>query len=635
MRISSTSLLLLLAQCAKFVYSSPVSPADTLVRRAFSNSPTGGYEPGFVQCPRDGSPFLRSARDISEGEQQFLETRRKKTNVALADFLRRAGLQNFNVNGFLEERTPNIGIAFSGGGYRAMLSGAGALKAIDSRTKGTTDAGGVGGLLQSANYIAGLSGGSWLLGSVLVNNYTTIQDLQDSKKIWDFTNSILSPEGTGIRLLSNIPYYDELNDEVRSKDRNFNVSVTDFWGRALSRQFIDLDAGGPGVTWSSIALTQAYKDADFPFPIVVALGRNPGEVLLSTNATVYEFTPLELGSFDPQLFTFTKLEFIGTEVARGVPVNTSACVRGFDNAGFVMGTSSSLFNALILNLESSGLSGPLRELAEAALGTFSANEFDIANYDPNPFFGVRPDAFPSADDKDLTLVDGGEDLQNLPLHPLIQPARNLDVIFAFDNSADTLRSDGSTSNWPNGTALVASYARSLVPEIANGTEFPAVPDVNTFVNLGLNNRPTFFGCSASNFTNSQNPPPLLVYIPNSPFTFHSNFTTMDLDYSNEDRDSMIQNGMEIATQPTEEDWQVCVACAIIHRNTEQMGTQTEQCRQCMTKYCWDGSLQPNVPSPDYDPQFKLAGGKKSAASRSRTVTWVSVAAAVVVSAMMV
>jgi lysophospholipase len=43
--------------------------------------------------------------------------------------------------------------------------------------------------------------------------------------------------------------------------------------------------------------------------------------------------------------------------------------------------------------------------------------------------------------------------------------------------------------WPNGTSLVATYQRSQ-SSYANGTLFPEVPSQNTFVNLGLNSRPT-------------------------------------------------------------------------------------------------------------------------------------------------
>lgn len=72
-----------------------------------------------------------------------------------------------------------------------MLNGAGAVSAWDDRSPGSTDNGGLGGLLQSATYISGLSGGGWLVGSIYTNNFTTVQAAINSKKIWQFQDSIL------------------------------------------------------------------------------------------------------------------------------------------------------------------------------------------------------------------------------------------------------------------------------------------------------------------------------------------------------------------------------------------------------------------------------------------------------------
>ena len=77
---------------------------------------------------------------------------------------------------------------------------------------------------------------------------------------------------------------------------------------------------------------------------------------------------------------------------------------------------------------------------------------DIADY-PNPFIGVNNDSSHIANNTMLTLVDGGEDNQNIPLNPLIQPMRNVDVIFAVDSSADTNETwptADSATGWPNG-----------------------------------------------------------------------------------------------------------------------------------------------------------------------------------------
>src|SRR5258705_13779262 len=109
----------------------------------------------------------------------------------------------------------------------------------------------------------------------------------------------------------------------------------------------------------------------------------------------------------------------------------------------------------MLQLNSTGLSGVLLSAAMSALSSFNSSEKDIAPYQPNPFYHFNNDTNRNAFSKQLTLVDGGEDLQNIPLTPCIQPARADDVIVAVDASADT------STGWPNGTSLVTTYKRLL------------------------------------------------------------------------------------------------------------------------------------------------------------------------------
>lgn len=118
----------------------------------------------------------------------------------MRELLTRLNITGFDAGAYIDNnsddvsRLPNIGIAFSGGGYRAMLTGAGPLAAFDSRTTGATGAGQLGGLLQSSTYIAGLSGGGWLVGSMYVNNFTTIENIisrNGDGDIWQLGNSIL------------------------------------------------------------------------------------------------------------------------------------------------------------------------------------------------------------------------------------------------------------------------------------------------------------------------------------------------------------------------------------------------------------------------------------------------------------
>lgn len=418
----------------------------------------------------------------------------------------------------------------------------------------------------------------------------------------------IGPKQSGIQLLNTVDYWGNVVDSVQSKeDAGFNTSLTDLWGRALSFQLINATDGGPAYTFSSIQDDEDFKNANAPMPILVADERAPGETIISLNTTNFEFNPWELGSFDPTLFGFAPLRYIGSNFTGGRLPDNEKCIAGFDNAGFVMGTSSSLFNQVILNLGSSAPDLPeiVKNAITGILSMIGQDNNDIADYTPNPFYHYNNDSNPSAADKRLTLVDGGEDLQNIPLNPLIQPTRQVDVIFAIDSSADTIAD--SALNWPNGTAMVATYQRSTMNEtMQNGTAFPAIPDQNTFVNLGLNNRPTFFGCDAKNLTG---PAPLIVYLPNSPFVYNSNVSTFQMDYNNTERNAIIQNGYNVVTQGNgtlDAQWPVCVGCAMLSRSFDRTGQEVpDVCKKCFDRYCWNGTLASNTPPP-YFPEMKLS-----------------------------
>lgn len=367
--------------------------------------------------------------------------------------------------------------------------------------------------------------------------------------------------------------------------------------------------GGISYTWSSIGLTPDFQDANYPMPLVVADGRNPGMLIVNNNSTIYEFNPWELGTWDPTIYGFVPLEYLGSRFVNGLLPSNERCVRGFDNAGFIIGTSSSLFNEFLIHLKSTNLPGFVKAILHGILKKFGKTDQDIAVYDPNPFYGYNPSISPYAQQPELFLVDGGEDLQNIPLQPLIQPQRHVDVVFAVDSGDDT------RSKWPNGSSLVATYERSLKRNgIANGTAFPTIPDQNTIVNLGLNSRPTFFGCNASNLTG---PAPLIVYLPNHPYSTFSNTSTFQLSYSNTERDNIILNGYEVVTMANstlDGNWSTCVGCAILSRSFERTNTPVPDiCSDCFQRYCWNGTLNTTRPAP-YEPTLVLSGAAGSGGS---------------------
>lgn len=86
----------------------------------------------------------------------------------------------------------------------------------------------------------------------------------------------------------------------------------------------------------------------------------------------------------------------------------------------------------------------------------SVGTADLYGQYPNPFYGyvsktsVQNSANNVSAQAMLSLVDGGEALQNNPIFPFLQPARKIDVILVNDNSADT------GANYPNGSEILTT-----------------------------------------------------------------------------------------------------------------------------------------------------------------------------------
>ncbi|EWZ29054.1 lysophospholipase catalytic domain-containing protein [Fusarium oxysporum Fo47] len=597
--------------------------------RALPDSPSGNYAPQVIDCPLK-RPTIRLADELSDQENAWVQRRRNNTIDPLKTLLSRANISGFDAESYIDRiksnssALPNIAIAVSGGGYRAVMNGAGFLSAADSRNNAS---GPISGLLQSSTYLAGLSGGGWLVGSIFANNFTTIPHLQrgsNNSAIWRFDRSIfVGPKSSGINILNTAGYWTDISEAVEDKDKGWNTTITDWWGRALSYQLVNASDGGPAYTFSSIAETSNFKNADTPFPILIADGRASGERVISLNATVFEFNPFEFGTWDPTTYGFAPIRYLASNFTNGTISSDDKCVRGFDQLGFIMGTSSSLFNQFVLrNITQIGAQLDIPSLVvktiKGVLKRLDKDDEDIAQYSPNPFFGWNPTKKnKNAIDHQLTLVDGGEDRQNIPLHPLIQPVRGVDIIFAVDSSADT-------HSWPNGTALRATYNR-VGSSIGNGTLFPSIPSAETFINQRLNQRPTLFGCNADNFTLSkdQSPPPLIFYFPNAPYTTHSNVSTFDMSYSIQQRDDIIENALNGATQGNstiDKEWPVCVACAIMSRSWWKANDKVpDACNTCFDRYCWNGKSN-DTSVGDYEPNFIIKGSSDQEAEDNAAST---------------
>lgn len=139
-----------------------------------------------------------------------------------------------------------------------------------------------------ADYIAGLSGGSWAVGSLAINNWPTTQALND--EVWNLEENLVIPENGKVK------FYASLVADVKQKrDLGYNTAITDYWGLALASHLLNSSATA-STTFSDIVNTTNFMNAAYPFPVIIADEREPGELLISGNTSQWEFNALETGT---------------------------------------------------------------------------------------------------------------------------------------------------------------------------------------------------------------------------------------------------------------------------------------------------------------------------------------------------
>ncbi|KAJ7700428.1 lysophospholipase [Mycena rosella] len=590
----------------------------TVVLLLLAGPASAAVGPSIQRCPADFE-LVRRGQGISVSEARYIEQKREKvlpsafktylhnvqrTGVTLPDYVEKI-LQSTN-------QLPTVGISTSGGGFRAAIFGAGVLNALDARNSSSVEKG-TGGLLQAATHLAGLSGGSWLVTSLAQANFPTIQHLVfGDGRGGDFGGWI--PE-FDIWTVSTDPavqatYVDELLQEIAVKAKHFPVSVGDGWGRALARHFSNGTSAanflantshGAGILFSDLINLPTLASHELPFPIITAdlLSKHingtifPGGNFVPLNTPMFEFNIFEMGCFDDVLAAHTPTKHLGT-------TNSSVCVTGFDEAMFLSGTSSNLWNELNITAEIlAENTANFSILVNETYPQSPALRLDTSNF-PNPFHGVAPQTFADAGETILVLCDGGEDGQVSPLQPMLVKDRKIDVILAID----AVRTDDA-DGFAGGASLIATQDRMQLFQSGLAT-FPSVPTtLAAFAAANLSSRPTFFGCTPD-FVHARwgTPPaqgPLLVYIANGapprdgapPLTNTSTFQSV---YSAPEMQGMLMQTFVTATQGAvvgdaleDPEWGACLACAVVDRARAREGvSRSGVCTTCFARYCWEG-----------------------------------------------
>ncbi|OAD02793.1 hypothetical protein MUCCIDRAFT_37692 [Mucor lusitanicus CBS 277.49] len=401
---------------------------------------------------------VRTGQALSEEEVQFTEARKQKMRAAFAFFI---GVDEHEVE---IEDIPNIGIASSGGGYRAMVACSGYLHALNET-----------GILDCVLYMAGVSGSTWAMSqfySPLTNaSVDTLKDHLSSRihtHIANLSNflTVLNASRHNAKIL--------LHGVVqRYYQQNGSISLVDIFGMLLGGTLLAKKPRLLKKNEIKLSMQKDYfQDGSLPMPIYCAVRHevelaSPREADEKTEEEEQQQEAVEEEMNDLyQWFEFTPYDMGSEEINAWIPI--WAFGRKFENGknterlpeqslGILMGMFGSAFVASLahfyqeirLLLPTSAI-----EKADEMINSYQASVSTIhpispASF-PNPFYKMSTtvqDKDASQDKEEVLrseslveseligLMDAGMD-NNLPFYPLLRQGRDVDIILAIDLSAD-------------------------------------------------------------------------------------------------------------------------------------------------------------------------------------------------------
>ncbi|KAG9053771.1 Lysophospholipase 1 [Serendipita sp. 407] len=586
----------------------------------------GSYVPVTnVHCP---DVFTRRTLDqqfqLDPREREYIDGRRALLPEAWSQWLRDPSTLGYSAQDLKlvsGADVPSIALASSGGSFRSALFSAGALTAFDIRND-TAKAIGTGGLLQVSQYHSGLSGGSWIATSLAINDLPVPRDLVlgnvhqgGNLTGWLLDRDLLLPDG-----IRAIDFYEDIVDQVRSKaNAGFDTGLTDIWSRALAYHLLpgtseqnffsdDESTHGAGVLYSDLQKIPRFTQKQMPFPLIVVNARPPlfedapPGTNLPLESTVYEVTPFEFGSYDPHLAAFVDVKYLGTELNELKPKSSDSCVTNFDQADFVAGSSSSLFFALLYDSRRklNGIEAKAADFLFKALNNLLkgiSTRADDVGVVPNPFRGLGVGQYEDANSPSLELIDGGSNLEQLPLRPLLMKPRGVEVIVTLDGSSD------NENDFPTLLGLIQTQRHEgVVAGVAQ--PLPPLPSEEIAVRDQLNLRPTFFGCDPSSVPEW----PLVISLPNAPPADGSlpvtNTDTFKLTYTDRHSELFLDQAFGTATSGfvpgqlgADPEWAQCLQCAVVDRQRfkhQPVIPRSQQCQRCFSRYCYDPANPPRA-----------------------------------------
>jgi len=343
--------------------------------------------------------------ELSEQERDYVFLRTKNVHTRLEELLG----QPIDLKAI-----PRIGFCFSGGGFRAMVSTLGFLKGAQQI-----------GLLDCCTYMAGLSGSAWALAPWIASG----------KSIDTYLNELHYKIENGIGTLYKPWQAKQVCDLLITKMFNRQLlSTVDIYGPLLANTLLT-DLGENSITRTFTKTHKKVKKGIYPLPLYTAL---------ATNKDPYEwieFSPFHIQNCSNAPFVSIPIWSFGRSFKKGISQNYSP----EQTLGYFLGIYGSAFgvdmhdiiqilNTTISNMDSQLPDGTAHYL-QRVLQTLADGPLDemrlIPSMLPNFMYEIANTRF--EEHKRLTLVDAGIDF-NLPLAPLLNTARDLDIIIVYDAS---------------------------------------------------------------------------------------------------------------------------------------------------------------------------------------------------------
>ncbi|KAI9611815.1 hypothetical protein KEM48_004377 [Puccinia striiformis f. sp. tritici PST-130] len=490
---------------------------------AIPTAPSGGYAPSRRPCPETVLVRQPSVHGpLNSGEAEYVLTKAQKSLPLWRTYLDNAGLLGFDVDEFLSEATrnggtpavtlPNLGFALSGVELERVWWAPGYS-------------------MRSISFVA-----SGKLGHRKFPSFTSLNET-----VWKLTQ----PDAIyDIAILKQI--HRDLKNSLSKSTAGFPIRHPPNLVRRLSSAWAQLIVDHTMQVLhhvsSEIQLAR-FQESICPFVrpdtpyqismiagcpdkkqqiIITATSRENGKGELTLDDPVYEFTPEEFGTWHPSLNAFIPIQFLGTKINQGQISRGDRCVVGFESMGMSYATSSNIFSTSEKTRDD-----PIWVAIIHKLMNFMTHNVK--------------------DDENLYLADSSLSGETLPLWPLIQPSRNLDVIITVDSS-NRAKPSVKSRVYPNGTSLYASYREDSAARLCR---------------LSLSHNTEIDGYFKNGFA----------------------LATQTRASANSMSDDM-QGLFDRAGPSSSIEWSICLACALIDKQQKRNGKRrTAQCQSCFDMYC--------------------------------------------------